>query len=545
MQRDHQQEARAGCGGSRRLIGRATLSARRSSPWRFDAGALRPSRPRVPCARASALARGGGVRQPAAPPRCRRARPACAGRAAPGSRTPRPGAAAGMRRRLRRVRAEDREQRLREQAVADGDRAVAGARQHVHPLAVGVAVAALARQARAAASAPPRRPCPWPGSSGPTRGRSTSACEHLVLAAGRQRAPARTAAGVRSVRRASAGAVGRRSSRQPAQLGLGDEPARAWRRNGRLTSIVSPDSAHARAAGRARSGATAASASFSAHERRAAPRASVRGSSVDRQLEVARLARERAGGGVEVGDQRLQRLGAAVEPARHPPARVDVARTGRAGARRASRPARSPSCGRRAPSTGSSAGSRRRPRPRARCEYSCEQRLEVLARVRLERGEQLPELHRAARLLRSGSCRRRAARRSPACRARGRGTSCPRGTAAARILTRARRGGPAGPRPRSASGSRRAPLPGSGCSTSTTLPTSTPAIRTGWRSFTLLAVRNTALDLVVVAERQPAREGEVRADGDHARARSGRPGTGDMPAAPHRCDLGPGLGARA
>ncbi len=35
--------------------------------------------------------------------------------------------------------------------------------------------------------------------------------------------------------------------------------------------------------------------------------------------------------------------------------------------------------------------------------------------------------------------------------------------------------------------------PGSGCSIATTLPTSTPAMRTGWRSFTLLAERKTAL----------------------------------------------------
>ena len=36
-------------------------------------------------------------------------------------------------------------------------------------------------------------------------------------------------------------------------------------------------------------------------------------------------------------------------------------------------------------------------------------------------------------------------------------------------------------------------LPGSGCSMPTTWPTSTPAIRTGWRCFTLFAERNTAL----------------------------------------------------
>ena len=36
-------------------------------------------------------------------------------------------------------------------------------------------------------------------------------------------------------------------------------------------------------------------------------------------------------------------------------------------------------------------------------------------------------------------------------------------------------------------------LPGSGCSIATTLPTSTPAIRTGWRCLTLLAEWNTAL----------------------------------------------------
>ena len=35
-------------------------------------------------------------------------------------------------------------------------------------------------------------------------------------------------------------------------------------------------------------------------------------------------------------------------------------------------------------------------------------------------------------------------------------------------------------------------LPGSGCSTSTTSPTSTPAIRTGWRSLTLFEVVKAA-----------------------------------------------------
>jgi hypothetical protein len=34
--------------------------------------------------------------------------------------------------------------------------------------------------------------------------------------------------------------------------------------------------------------------------------------------------------------------------------------------------------------------------------------------------------------------------------------------------------------------------PGSRWRTSTTFPTSTPAIRTGWRSFTLFALRKTA-----------------------------------------------------
>jgi hypothetical protein len=35
--------------------------------------------------------------------------------------------------------------------------------------------------------------------------------------------------------------------------------------------------------------------------------------------------------------------------------------------------------------------------------------------------------------------------------------------------------------------------PGSGCSIDTTSPTSTPAMRTGWRSLTLFAVWKTAL----------------------------------------------------
>src|SRR6185503_8420170 len=115
------------------------------------------------------------------------------------------------------------------------------------------------------------------------------------------------------------------------------------------------------------------------------------------QLEVLRLAREGARCRVEVGEQPLQRLGAAVESARDAAARVDVLRevvlehTER----------------RVLDDRGASVGGLPVPdrAPVAvgalaleRLGVLVEQRLEVLPRVRMERREDLAQLYRTARL---------------------------------------------------------------------------------------------------------------------------------------------------
>jgi hypothetical protein len=118
----------------------------------------------------------------------------------------------------------------------------------------------------------------------------------------------------------------------------------------------------------------------------------------DRGLEASRLARERARGRVEVGDQALQPLRPPVEPPRHAAGGIQVLREvvlaqaarGLLHYRRAAIGVLP--VGDRAPVAVGALGL-------DRTRVLAQERLQVLARVGLERGEHLPQLDRRARLL--------------------------------------------------------------------------------------------------------------------------------------------------
>ena len=294
--------------------------------------------------------------------------------------------------RLRRVGAEDRVRgraehagrELHEVRAAGGQRRGTTGRWR-HP-------SGSRRRGRGTPSAPRCRPGPGPGTACPRPCR----CAHGRTTSFWQLASARfcSASGMLSrVRRASAGIVGRRSAARPRSSSWETSP-RSWRTSGiEASSAASEERTPGRmSAVNARSGGkealSDASAGWAAR--------SVRGSSAIASAQVVLLAGERAGGRVEVGDQALELLGVAVQRRGRRAGVLDVAREVVLGlAERGLVDDRGVAVGalpvrdRAVEGLGAALVER--------LAVLVEQRLEVLARVGLQRGQQLVELHRARR----------------------------------------------------------------------------------------------------------------------------------------------------
>ena len=292
---------------------------------------------------------------------------------------------------------------------------------------------------------------------------------------------------LRSISAARSGTVGRRSAARPRSSGSETRP-RSSRTNGSETSSVSSElwTPGRSSLASERSGGND---SLSACERRHRGAQRVR-QLADGRAQVGLLAREGGRGGVEVGDQRLELLAVAVERGG---GRAGVLRRSRRGRGRSRRSIASAD-DRRVAVGGLPVRERAVEAARAgaleRRAVLAQQDLEVLARVGLQRGQHLVELHRRGGLLDRERARRRRARASTASRPSGRRRSCPRGRSAAGSWP-SRRCGPGGPCRRSAWSRSRPSRPAR--STPVTLPTSTPAIRTGEPGRMLLELSNAAL----------------------------------------------------